>query len=263
MQQAGPVRIYGKRGCPAAYAIRDYLQRSDIPFEWVELRDDEHARKELGVEDADDFRLPICILADGTRMERPTVRQITEKLGWFRNPSRSEYDLAIYGAGPAGLSASVYGSSEGLKTVLIERFAVGGQAGTSPKIVNYLGFPESISGAELAERAREQACKFGAEILLHRAGVRGEFLGQSPCGRGPSFCRYVGRARRAQLCLETRLPRALANDLPIGVKHKGTPAEASPDAVHLFTRASHPPPASFMLSGKQREERHGHDDHPP
>jgi thioredoxin reductase (NADPH) len=108
-------------------------------------------------------------------MERPTVRQVTEKLGWFRNPSRAEYDLAIYGAGPAGLSASVYGASEGLKTVLVERFAVGGQASTSPKIENYLGFPEGISGAELAERAREQALKFGVEILIHRAGIRGEF----------------------------------------------------------------------------------------
>jgi thioredoxin reductase (NADPH) len=103
------------------------------------------------------------------------VRQVTEKLGWFRHPSRSEYDVAIYGAGPAGLSASVYAASEGLKTVLVERFAVGGQAGTSPKIENYLGFPEGISGADLAERAREQADKFGAEILIHRAGVRGEF----------------------------------------------------------------------------------------
>ena len=175
MQQAAPVRLYGKRGCPSAYAIRDFLHRSDIPFEWIELRDDEHARNELGVENLDDTRLPICIFDDGTRMERPTVRQITEKLGWFRHQSRAEYDLAIYGAGPAGLSASVYGASEGLKTVLVERFAVGGQAGTSPKIENYLGFPEGISGADLAERAREQASRFGTEILIHRAGVRGEF----------------------------------------------------------------------------------------
>jgi thioredoxin reductase (NADPH) len=108
-------------------------------------------------------------------MERPTVRQVTEKLGWFRHPSRSEYDVAIYGAGPAGLSASVYAASEGLKTVLVERFALGGQASTSPRIENYLGFPEGISGADLAERAREQAAKFGAEILIQRAGVRGEF----------------------------------------------------------------------------------------
>ena len=175
MQTPPAVRVYGKRGSPQAYAIRDFLQRSDVPFEWVELGSNEQARDELGLENLDDSRLPICIFSDGARMERPTVRQITEKLGWFRNPSLSEYDVAIYGAGPAGLSASVYAASEGLKTVLVERFAVGGQAGTSSKIENYLGFPEGISGADLAERAREQAAKFGAEILIHRAGVRGEF----------------------------------------------------------------------------------------
>jgi thioredoxin reductase (NADPH) len=175
MKLAPAVRLFGKRGSPQAYAIRDFLQRSDIPFEWIELRDDVQAHSELGLEGVDDARLPICIFPDGTRMERPTVRQVTEKLGWFRHPSRSEYDLAIYGAGPAGLSASVYAASEGLKTVLVERFAVGGQASTSPKIENYLGFPEGISGAGLAERAREQALKFGVEILVQRAGVRSDF----------------------------------------------------------------------------------------
>lgn len=175
MRDLPAVRIYGKRGSPQAYAIRDFLHRSDIPFEWIELGNNDQARTELGIASVDDSRLPICVFPDGTRMERPTVRQVTEKLGWFHTPSLSEYDLAIYGAGPAGLSASVYGSSEGLKTVLVERFAVGGQAGTSPKIENYLGFPDGISGAELAERAREQASKFGTELLIHRAGVRGEF----------------------------------------------------------------------------------------
>jgi thioredoxin reductase (NADPH) len=175
METLPAVRLYGKRGSPQAYAIRDFLQRSDVPFEWVELANDEQARTELGLESVDDSRLPVCVFPDGTRMERPTMRQVTEKLGWFRHPSRSEYDVAIYGAGPAGLSASVYAASEGLKTVLVERFAVGGQASTSPRIENYLGFPKGISGAELAERAREQAAKFGAEILIHRAGVRGEF----------------------------------------------------------------------------------------
>src|ERR1700745_3424120 len=162
------VRLYGKRQAAQAYAIRDYLQRSDVPFEWVELKDNEQARAELGLESVDDSRLPICVFPDGTRMERPTVRQVTEKLGWVRHPFRPEYDLAIYGAGPAGLSASVYGASEGLKTILVERFAVGGQAGTSPKIENYLGFPEGISGADLAERAREQASRVGTENLHDR-----------------------------------------------------------------------------------------------
>jgi thioredoxin reductase (NADPH) len=122
-----------------------------------------------------DSRLPVCEFHDGTRLECPTVRQITEKLGWFRSPSRSEYDLAIYGAGPAGLSAAVYGASEGLRTVLVERWAVGGQAGSTSKIENYLGFPDGVSGTELAERARDQAVRFGAEILLARAGVRADF----------------------------------------------------------------------------------------
>lgn len=105
------VRIFGKTESAPAYAIRDFLHRGDVPFEWTELKNDEQAR-EVGVENLSDQRLPVCIFSDSTRMEAPTIRQITEKLGWFRDPSRSEYDLAIYGAGPAGLSAAVYGASE-------------------------------------------------------------------------------------------------------------------------------------------------------
>ncbi|KAE8758216.1 pyridine nucleotide-disulfide oxidoreductase [Paraburkholderia madseniana] len=158
-----------------AYTIRDFLHRSDVPFEWVQLTTDEEARSRAGVEHLHDPRLPVCVFQDGSRIEAPTVRQITERLGWFLTPSRAEYDLAIYGAGLAGLSAAVYASSDGLKTVLIERSAIGGQAGSSSRIENYLGFPGGISGAELAERAREQACRFGTEILVAREGVRGEF----------------------------------------------------------------------------------------
>ena len=174
-QQLPRIRIYGKAGSPIAYTIRDFLARCDIPFEWIELRSDEEARMKAGAESLQDPRLPVCVFSDGTRLESPTLRQIIEKLGWYRDPSNTDYDLAIYGAGPAGLGAAVYGASEGLRTVVIERFAIGGQAASSPKIENYLGFPHGISGAELAERAREQACRFGAEILLGREGVRGEF----------------------------------------------------------------------------------------
>jgi thioredoxin reductase (NADPH) len=149
----------------------------------VELTTDEQARTEANVEGLSDARLPVCMFPDGTRLERPTVRQVTEKLGWFLNPSQAEYDLAIYGGGPAGLSAAVYGASEGLKTVLIERSAIGGQAGTSSKIENYLGFPDGITGADLAVRAARQAYQFGAEILLLREGVRGEIR----AGKGIGF----------------------------------------------------------------------------
>ncbi|MCU1241462.1 MAG: Thioredoxin reductase, partial [Candidatus Acidoferrum typicum] len=191
-EQQPKLKLFGSAGSPAAYAIRDFLHRSDVPFEWVEIHSNEQARQ-IGVEHARDPRLPVCVFPDGTRLEHPAVRQIVEKLGWFRTPSCTQYDLAIYGAGPAGLSAAVYGASEGLKTVLVERWAIGGQAGSSPKIENYLGFPSGISGADLAERAREQACRFGAEILLAREGVRGEFTAGTRTGYLADGTKIVAR----------------------------------------------------------------------
>jgi thioredoxin reductase (NADPH) len=189
-----PIELMGTRGSSEAYAIRDFLHRSDVPFRWIELTSDDEARAKAGVDSLGDPRLPVCLFPDGTRLQHPTIRQIIEKLGWFRNPSRSEYDLAIYGAGPAGLSAAVYGASEGLKTVVIERLAIGGQASSSPKIENYLGFPGGISGAELAERAREQALRFGAEILLNREGVRGDFMPGKGIGYLADGTKIIARA---------------------------------------------------------------------
>jgi|HubBroStandDraft_6_1064221.scaffolds.fasta_scaffold00179_34 thioredoxin reductase (NADPH) len=187
------VTIYGRTGSSEAYAIRDFLQRCDVKFDWLEVNSDEVARS-IGLSNSTDPRLPVCIFPDGTRMEKPTVRQIIGKLGWFHDPSRSEYDLAIYGAGPAGLSAAVYGASEGLKTVVVERWAIGGQAGSSPKIENYLGFPTGISGADLAERAREQAVRFGAEILLAREGIGGEFVAGKRVGYLADGTKIIARA---------------------------------------------------------------------
>jgi thioredoxin reductase (NADPH) len=171
-QKSAKVKLFGARNSPPAYSIRDFLQRSVVAFEWIELQNDEEARSLAHVDNLRDSRLPICLFPDGTRLESPTTRSVAEKLGWLTHPRHKEYDVSIYGAGPGGLSAAVYAASEGLKTVLIERTAIGGQAGTSSKIENYLGFPEGISGAELAERARQQAVHFGAEILLVREGIK-------------------------------------------------------------------------------------------
>ena len=191
--QQSKVKVFGRTGSPQGFAVRDFLYRNDVAFEWIELHTDDEARA-IGLESVADDRLPVCVFDDGTRMDRPTIRRISEKLGWFRDPSLSEYDLAIYGAGPAGLSAAVYGASEGLKTIVVERWAVGGQAGTSPKIENYLGFPQGISGAELADHAREQACRFGAEILISSEGVRGEFTAGKRVGYLADGTRVVARA---------------------------------------------------------------------
>jgi len=169
------VLVYGRPDSPEAYAIRDLLSRSDVVFDWIELTGDDDGRRALGLSTLDHVQLPIVHLLDGVQLFAPTVREVAERLGWMTQPRLREYDLSIYGAGPAGLSAAVYGASEGLRTVLIEREVVGGQAGTSSLIENFLGFPEGISGAELAERARKQAMKFGAEVLLLREGIKAEF----------------------------------------------------------------------------------------
>jgi thioredoxin reductase (NADPH) len=198
------IQLFGTRGSADAYAIRDFLHRCDLPFDWIELNNDQQAQTEAQVTGLGDKRLPICVFSDGARLEHPTVRQISEKLGLFRGPSQTEYDLAIYGAGPAGLSAALYGASEGLKTVVVERFAIGGQAATSPKIENYLGFPGGISGAELAERAREQACHFGAEILLLRESVRGEFLPGKGIGHLSDGTKIIARASICATGIEYR-----------------------------------------------------------
>jgi thioredoxin reductase (NADPH) len=168
------IKIYGRLGSADAYTLRDFLQRSDVPFEWIQLESDEDARVRCGVQGLNDSRLPVCVFSDGTRLDCPTVRQVVAHLGWLRTPSYSEYDVAIYGAGPAGLSAAVYGSSDGLKTVLVERWAVGGQASSTSNIENYLGFPAGISGAELA---RASICATGVQYRRLELPNAARFIG--------------------------------------------------------------------------------------
>lgn len=173
--QTGRLRLFGLADSSEAYQIRDLLTRSVVAFDWIELASDEDCRRELGLPGLANVRLPVAELTDGRRLFAPSLQQLAEQLGWVSQPRLREYDLSIYGAGPAGLSAAVYAASEGLRAVIIERHAVGGQAGSSSMIENYMGFPQGIAGAELAERARQQAVRFGVELLMMREGVRAEF----------------------------------------------------------------------------------------
>jgi thioredoxin reductase (NADPH) len=146
-------------GGSAAYDIRDFLTRASVPF--------------LYVDDEGPAGIAVCTFDDGKCLTDPTIQEVGRALGLVVAPSRESYDFAVIGAGPAGLAAAVYAASEGLSTVVVEKWAPGGQAGSSSQIENYLGFPDGISGAELADRARHQAEKFGAEILMLQSLVDG------------------------------------------------------------------------------------------
>jgi thioredoxin reductase (NADPH) len=173
--QTDRIKLIGDAQTSDAYAFRDFLLRSVVSYEWIELKSDDDCMRETGFGTLAEAPLPIVVMPDGTRLNAPTLRELADCLGWVVEPRLHEYDVSIYGAGPAGLSAAVYAASEGLRAVLIERHAVGGQAGSSSLIENYMGFPQGISGAELAERARQQAVRFGIEILQMREGVKAEF----------------------------------------------------------------------------------------
>jgi thioredoxin reductase (NADPH) len=162
------VVLIGPRASAAGYGIRDFLSRNRVPYEWVEPDDGERVRELVDPARIATDCLPICVLPDGTQLAPATVEAVATGLGMVAAPSLSEYDLTIVGAGPAGLAAAVYAASEGLRAVAIEAVAPGGQAGTTSMIENYLGFPQGISGSELATRATAQARRFGAEVLLAR-----------------------------------------------------------------------------------------------
>ena len=162
------VVLVGRRASSLGYELRDFLSRNGVPYDWVEVDDADRLQQLLGTDDVDTSRLPICVLPDGRRIAGATVEQVASGLGMVAAPLLAEYDMAIIGAGPAGLAAAVYAASEGLRTVAFEAVAPGGQAGTTSMIENYLGFPQGISGSELATRATAQARRFGAELVLAR-----------------------------------------------------------------------------------------------
>jgi len=175
--------VIGTHRDAASVTLRDFLTRNHVAFAWRDL-DDEDSLKRLvwdGIVPSvggpttpecvaiRSSRLPLVILADGKRLEAPDLRQVATAVGLQTDPHRDSYDVVIVGGGPAGLAAAVYGASEGLSTLLVERTACGGQAGTSSRIENYLGFPGGLSGDELSSRARLQALRFNAELLVARS----------------------------------------------------------------------------------------------
>ena len=162
------VVLVGRRASSPGYELRDFLSRNGVPYEWVEFDDADRVRALFDGGEIDPDRLPVCVLPDGRRLVGATVPQVASGLGMVAAPLLSSYDLTIVGAGPAGLAAAVYAASEGLRAVAVEAVAPGGQAGTTSLIENYLGFPQGISGSELATRATAQARRFGAELLLAR-----------------------------------------------------------------------------------------------
>ena len=166
------LRIVGSRFSPRSYATRDFLSRNQIPYQWIDIDQDAAMREiALAANGGDQTKLPVVLLPDGTTLVAPDHGELAAKAGLQTAPALPFYDLAIIGAGPAGLACAVYGSSEGLKTILIEQNAPGGQAGTSSMIENYLGFPGGVTGADLARRAATQAKKFGTEVLVGHSVV--------------------------------------------------------------------------------------------
>ena len=163
------IRVAGSPLSQASFAVKDFLASNHVPYQWLDMDDEATVRDLLSGVPGGAFRQPLVFFPDGSTLVQPTTRQLAEKVGLQTRAKQPFYDLIVVGGGPAGLAGAVYGASEGLRTILVERSAPGGQAGTSSKIENYLGFPSGVSGEELARRAKTQALRFGAEILTQEA----------------------------------------------------------------------------------------------
>ncbi len=160
-------RVVGHRWSARSYEVRDFLARNQVPFHWYQADEPEAARL-LSAAGVDGAELPVVVTPDGTPLVQPSDGELAASVGLVTTATLDFYDLIVVGGGPAGLGAAVYGASEGMRTALVERRATGGQAGQSARIENYLGFPDGVSGAQLTERARRQALRFGAEVITAR-----------------------------------------------------------------------------------------------
>src|ERR1700730_1713942 len=172
------IRVLGTRWSPRSYEMRDFLARNHVPYQWIDVElssSDPETKRILEILGPEAKSLPIVLFPDGTKLLESLPGDVAQKVGLRTRAQTDFYDLAIIGGGPAGLAAAVYGASAGLKTVMVEREAPGGQAGMSSRIENYLGFPTGLSGADLARRAVVQAQRFGVEILAQEVvGARAE-----------------------------------------------------------------------------------------
>lgn len=168
------IRVVGSRWSPHSHQIKDFLGRNQVPYQWLDIEVNSQAHCLATCAKCDRTDLPLVVFSDGSHLRKPTHFEIAQKIGLTTQAQLPFYDLVIVGGGPGGLAAAVYASSEGLSTVLIERQAPGGQAGTSSRIENYLGFPVGLSGGDLARRAVTQAKRFGVELLCPQevVGVR-------------------------------------------------------------------------------------------
>jgi thioredoxin reductase (NADPH) len=176
-------KLVGHRWSARSNAVREFLARNQVPYRWYSS-DEPEGQRLLAAAQADGLTLPVVVTSDGEPLVAPTDAELAARVGLSTVPAADFYDLIIIGGGPAGLGAAVYGASEGLRTVLVERTATGGQAGQSSRIENYLGFPDGVSGAQLTDRARRQARKFGAEVLTTRDVVGLDVTGS---GRSVQF----------------------------------------------------------------------------
>jgi thioredoxin reductase (NADPH) len=166
------VRVVGDRWSARTHEVKDFLARSRVAYQWYDPAVSHEGRGILESVPPDERgRLPLLVFPDGSRLANPTPEALAARVGMRTEPAAPFYDLVIVGSGPAGLAAAVYGASEGLRTVIVEREAPGGQAAQSARIENYLGFPEGLTGAELTRRAMEQARKFGVEVVVTRAAT--------------------------------------------------------------------------------------------
>ncbi|MDQ4055102.1 MAG: FAD-dependent oxidoreductase [Actinomycetota bacterium] len=169
--RSSEIRVVGHRWSDASVDTKTFLARNHVPYRWLDVERDDEARQLVALAEAAVDDLPLVLVPDGATLRAPSPRQLADALGLRTRAEQPLYDLCIVGAGPAGLAAAVYAASEGLRTVVVERDAPGGQAGQSASIENYLGFPKGLSGADLTHRAVAQASRFGAEMVLPRTAV--------------------------------------------------------------------------------------------